>query len=132
MKSRNRKNICLKMSPVGPFFSEEDENHFFLWLGKIKSVKKVEGHLHTLNIEVDHKLTGTDELLEFIALFLRYNVDVKQLAVFKELKNSKQIKPWRDLIFGDKTPVAKKEEAANFAKSLKDKSQRGRSKLKTI
>lgn len=121
---KKEKNIELEMAPVGPWFSDEDEAVFFQWLDKIKCVKKYEGHFCTLYIEVDPDLVDKNELREMIALFLRYDVDMKQLAVFDRPEFAGWLKKWQgsEAIFGDKrtTEVREKakEEAIEFMHDL--------------
>ncbi len=112
---KKNSTVTLKMSPVGPFFSEKDEELFFEWLDKIKCVKKYEGHFCTLDIEVDADLIDENELREMIALFLRYDVDMKQLAMFDHPQFSVWLKNksthWYGVIFGDKSTIESKREA---------------------
>lgn len=115
------KNIKLEVNPVGPFFSDEDEAFFFRWLDKIKCVKKYEGRSHTLCIEVDSTLISENELREMVALFLRYDVDMKQLSVFKQSKFSRWLETWHELISGDKTTNEDKEEAREWLRTLAEK-----------
>ncbi len=49
---------------------------------KLKCVSKYEGRDNTLSIEVQASLVDEFELLEMLALFFRYGVDRKQIAVF--------------------------------------------------
>lgn len=74
--------VKLEMSPVGPWYSTLDETAFFEWLDKLNCVKKYEGRGSILTIEVLSSELTQQELLELIAIFYRYKVDVKQLAIF--------------------------------------------------
>jgi hypothetical protein len=74
--------VELKMSPVGPFYSQLDEDAFFAWLSKIKCVSKFEGRLDVLRMEVCAAQLDAQDLRELLSLFRRYGVDLRQLAVF--------------------------------------------------
>jgi hypothetical protein len=64
------------------FFSEYDESAFFDWLNKLACVQKYEGHGRTLYITVNSEAVDEDALREFLALFRRYGVAMRQLIAF--------------------------------------------------
>jgi hypothetical protein len=64
------------------YFSGHDEAAFFEWLKKIPCVQKIEGRGRTLHIAVELDALNEDALREFLALFRRYGVDMRQLARF--------------------------------------------------
>ena len=64
------------------FFSQGDEEAFFSWLSKLTCVKRYEGRGLTLYISVDPEAVDEDGLRELLAMFRRYGVELKQLAVF--------------------------------------------------
>jgi hypothetical protein len=64
------------------YYSECDEAAFFEWLDKLPCVKHYEGELDLLSIYVDEMRVDENALREFLALFRRYAVDMKQLRVF--------------------------------------------------
>jgi hypothetical protein len=64
------------------FFSEYDEAAYFEWLKKFVCIQKVEGRGQTLSITVDTEAVNEDALREFLALFLRYEIDMRQLRAF--------------------------------------------------
>lgn len=64
------------------FFSEYDESAFFDWLNKLVCVQKYEGRGRTLYITVNSEAVDEDALREFLALFRRYGVAMRQLIVF--------------------------------------------------
>lgn len=96
--------IVLEMSPVGPFYARGDEDSFFHWLSSIKSVEKYEGQGRVLYIDINPDLLDQYALKEIIALFHRYDVDMKQLAIFDTAEFSRWIRNkeayWYPKIFG--------------------------------
>lgn len=64
------------------YYSENDEAAFFEWLDKIACVEKYEGELDTLRIFVNHDLIDAASVYEFLALYRRYGIGMKQLQVF--------------------------------------------------
>jgi hypothetical protein len=64
------------------FFSRLDEEAFFTWLEKLPCVSKVEGKGDTVFIRVLESKVEECALRELLALFRRYGVGMKQLAVF--------------------------------------------------
>jgi hypothetical protein len=70
--------------------SENDESAFFEWLSKLECVQKYEGRGDTLSIHVIRNKVDESALRELLALFYRYGVDMRQLAVFE----SGDFQPW--------------------------------------
>lgn len=64
------------------YYSEYDESAFFEWLDKLACVEKYEGQLDVLNIYVNQARIDAGAVYELLALFRRYNVDMRQLRVF--------------------------------------------------
>lgn len=64
------------------FFSQGDEEAFFNWLNKLPFIKRCEGRGLTLYISVDPKAVDEGGLRELLAVFRRYGVELRQLAVF--------------------------------------------------
>ena len=64
------------------FFSHGDESAFFGWLNGMPFVEHYEGHGRTLHIMVNPAAVDENGLREILALFRRYGVGLKQLAVF--------------------------------------------------
>jgi hypothetical protein len=64
------------------FYSQGDEAAFFGWLSKLPFVERYEGRGLTLYISVNAMAVDEDGLRELLALFRRYGVELKQLAVF--------------------------------------------------
>ncbi|MDE1153151.1 MAG: hypothetical protein PW788_11500 [Micavibrio sp.] len=99
--------IELKMSPVGPFYTYNDEAAFFGWLDKITCIKGYEGIGTTLFIHVYASRVNMPQLLELIGVFIRYEIDCKQLAVFDNPKLKGKFRNrkayWYKHVFGKKS-----------------------------
>ena len=83
------------------YFSEGDEAAFFDWLDRIGCVGTVWGAGHDLFIPLARP--SNLELRELLALFHRYNVDMRQLARFANDRRkwfSDPIAYWRAAVFG--------------------------------
>jgi len=65
------------------YYSPLDEGAFFAWLDRIDCVARYDGLASDLTITLS-RAPDDDELREFIALFHRYGVDMRQLALFGE------------------------------------------------
>ena len=96
--------IVLQMQPVGSFYSPCDEAALFEWFDKIKCIKKYEGRGDTLYIYINPSEVGEDELSELLAVFFRYEINMKQLLVFDkdEFKSWFKNKDayWYEAVFG--------------------------------
>ncbi len=75
------KMTVLKATSVR-YFSSIDEDLFFAWIGRIRCIESYHGVGEELLIEIDADKVGPEELSELIALFLRYKVNLSQLAEF--------------------------------------------------
>ena len=64
------------------FFSQLDERAFFDWLKRLRCVSNVEGRGDTLFIRVVESKVDETALRDLLALFWRYGISMKQLAVF--------------------------------------------------
>ena len=82
------------------YFSNGDENAFFSWLKAIPAIERFEGAGRDLNISV-RELISDDDLRNIIALFKRYNIDMRQLAVFKNESNQMWVFDRRKFWFYD-------------------------------
>ena len=78
------KLICDSVS----YFSQGDETAFFNWLNSIECVVKVEGFGTELEVTVSSNNISDEELREFIAIFTRYGVELKQLRAFENSNNA--------------------------------------------
>ncbi len=89
----------------GPrYFSPGDEKAFFDWLQSIPCVSRVSGQVRDLHIVLKRAPTD-NQLRELIALFYRYRMDIKVLAVFTTSGNAlwfakDEIKFWHKRVFG--------------------------------
>lgn len=86
------------------YYSPLDENAFFQWLDKIGCVARYEGRGSDLTISLSRE-PDDDELRELIALFYRYGVDMRQLAIFGEGRARAWFRKrgmfWHDAVFGN-------------------------------
>lgn len=102
---KKNSTVILKMSPVGPFYSQYDEVAFFEWIDKLECVKKYEGQLRTLYIEVSLNV-NEQELKELLSLFYRYKINMRQLSVFDQKKFARWFRNedayWYKRVFGKK------------------------------
>jgi hypothetical protein len=73
---------------LSPFYSPTDEAHFFAWLGSIKGVTKLAGHLRDLHITLARAPSDT-ALSELIALCQRYRIGMRPLAAFRTARNAR-------------------------------------------
>jgi hypothetical protein len=63
------------------YYHRNDETAFFEWLGRMKCVERFEGEGLDLFIHLSRTPTDAD-LLELVAFFRRYGIDMRQLARF--------------------------------------------------
>ncbi|AZZ95960.1 hypothetical protein [Pseudoalteromonas sp. R3] len=88
------------------FLSTADEQSFFDRLNALSCVNDVFGQGFSIIIDTD-KSPDDKELRELIALFYRYNVDMKQLRVFLSKSNRIWFKHnrqsyWYKKVFGNR------------------------------
>ena len=72
------KLVCKRID----FYSAFDEDVFFEWLKKIPCVSTVRGFGEELYIDIDKSKFTEMHLREMLALFYRYDIDMRQLEVF--------------------------------------------------
>jgi len=86
------------------FFSRLDEGAFFTWLEKLPCISDVEGKGDTLFIRVLESKVDEYALRELLALFQRYGVGMRQLAVFNKREFAKWFHDrdayWYKSVFG--------------------------------
>lgn len=103
-----RKTVTLIANRV-EYGSYNDEAAFFEWLDKIRGVLSYDGEGDALYIHVNSRLNEAT-LRDFLALFDRYGVDMKQLAVFDSDKFSPWFRDknsyWYKSVFGNKAVKA--------------------------
>ena len=64
-----------------------DEDMFFTWIQKIPSIVKFDGWRNELYLHMKSKRISNRDLRELLALFHRYKINMKQLAIFLNSKN---------------------------------------------
>lgn len=74
------------------FYSRADEAAFFSWLNGIPEVKSVTGVGRELHIELSNNVFSEASLRELIALYFRYNGNMKELAKFVTPENESWLK----------------------------------------
>lgn len=88
----------------GPtYFSQQDEDVFFGWLQSIGCVDRVVGRLRSLHILLKRPPSEA-QLRELLALFQRYRLNMRPLAVLKTNRNARWFadpqKYWFRKVFG--------------------------------
>lgn len=90
------------------FFSKQDEAIFFEWIFRLDNIKKVSGKGCDVYLHVNTDDFTDWQLKELIALFSRYNVDMKQLRQLLTQENESWFCAttaqgfWHEHIFGEK------------------------------
>ena len=74
------------------YLSSLDEETFFAWLERISCVVEKRGIADELHVYVDQTKLSESDLRELLALFYRYEIDMKQLRIFLNKDN----KSWLD------------------------------------
>ncbi len=86
------------------FYSRQDEASFFARLQQLPCVVDVAGMGRILHIQVDRQRVDDEALTELLALFRRYQVDMRQLRVFDERRFARWFRRrqshWHDAVFG--------------------------------
>ena len=77
------KLICDSVS----FYTQSDEANFFNWLNSIECVQEVKGVGTEILLFISESEIQDEDLNDLIAIFTRYNINLKQLAQFKTNKN---------------------------------------------
>ncbi|MBF6545625.1 hypothetical protein [Nocardia brasiliensis] len=72
------------------YYSALDEAGFFGWLDRIRCVASYRGELRTLYLTVRLGAVDEDGLRELVALYRRYDIDLKQLRVL----DAERVGPW--------------------------------------
>lgn len=85
------------------FCSQLDEAAFFEWLQKIRCVQSFEEKEHKLKLSIDRDAVDRLALLDLLAVFFRYNLDLKQLLIFEKPEFSEWLRRkeayWQQLMF---------------------------------
>ena len=74
------------------FYSRADEAAFFSWLKSIPEVKSVTGVGRELHIELSNDVVSETSLRELLAIYSRYNGNMKELAKFVTPENESWLK----------------------------------------
>jgi hypothetical protein len=86
------------------FYSECDELSFFEWISKIRSVSKWSGKADEIHLYLPKSTISDKSLRELVALFYRYNIDMRQLEQFTNDRNRRwfadKTKVWHYKVFG--------------------------------
>jgi hypothetical protein len=91
------------------FYSMNDEKMFFEWIKNIECIKKFEGAGDELYLDLVGQELNYNDIKDLIALFYRYQIDMKQLAPFLNEGNKQAFAPWDKEIFGaKKSKISKK------------------------
>jgi hypothetical protein len=69
------------------FYSQQDEEVFFSWAQSIPSVQAITGRGSSIFLSIRSGAIPDRSLREFVALFHRYRIAMKQLAQFKSARN---------------------------------------------
>lgn len=84
------------------YFSHNDEAAFFEWMGKNKAITSFKGVGSDLLIEFSIG-ASEENVRDIIALFYRYNINMKQLAKLSTKRNSRWFTNkdmyWYNLVF---------------------------------
>jgi hypothetical protein len=112
-------SVVLKATGI-KYLSEHDEEVFFQWLGRLRSVTSVRGELQTEEITVTPSRLTDDELRELLALSTRYGVEMSQLSVFRARANASWFaRPtayWFKSVFGAKRGAKRRQPTATAAR----------------
>jgi hypothetical protein len=88
------------------FYSQADEVGFFRALESIKGIREIEGRGEDLVLTVPARLSQ-ESLRDLLGVFRRYGVDLRQLAVFRTVKNEGWFCDrgvwWFEAVFGEKS-----------------------------
>lgn len=91
------------------YYSPADEAAFFGWLKSISGVVSVEGKGRELVIKLRSSRLSASALRELIALYVRYDGNMKELAQFESASNASWFKSpdayWFKKVFGGKHDV---------------------------
>lgn len=77
----------LKRNPDGAHFSQGDERAFFEWAERISCIDKIDGSGEALHLHIRRRRISDSCLRELIALFLRHQGPLEQLAQFENAAN---------------------------------------------
>ena len=86
------------------YYSAGDERAFFAWLQSIPGVVKVEGRGRELCVHLRSKRLSAAALRELLALYSRYQGNMRELAQFEQSSNASWFRNpkayWYEGVFG--------------------------------
>lgn len=86
------------------YFSQLDEDHFFSWLQRIAGVSGIMSTPEGLAVTLAPGTFTDDSLDDLLALYARYQLDMRQLAQFETPENSAWLRNpkafWHKQVFG--------------------------------
>ena len=88
------------------YYSMIDEDLFFEWVKKIPSISTFNGVKDELYLHLTKNCLPDEDLRELLALFYRYQIDMKQFKVFlnsdnKEWFYDNETAYWHKKVFGN-------------------------------
>jgi len=88
------------------FYSQHDEKFFFAWIDDIPAIVDTHAQYDELYLYVESHDISNRSLRELIALFHRYNIDMRQLQAFLTENNRKWFYDnpkafWHEKVFQD-------------------------------
>lgn len=87
--------VCKKVY----FYSQLDENMFFVWIKSIPCIKKIEGAGDELYLDLVDRELNYEDIKDLIALLYRYKIKMNQLQPFITEKNKTAAEPWEKQIY---------------------------------
>lgn len=95
-----------------PYYTYQDEKHFYLWLESIPSVKRVYGGAKGLTIQLTDSGLDIDDWADLTALFVRYGIDMRAMRDLVTPENEAWAKDpkrfWYSFVFGGGPSKVKK------------------------
>src|SRR5437016_5336138 len=112
MKKNNEIVLVCKSVEFG---SQNDENAFFEWIGKINCIESILDQGKELYLHINKTTIDEYELRDILALFDRYKVNMKQLAQFLASDNKEWFYDkksyWYKRVFGDAGKIKSRKSA---------------------
>lgn len=87
--------VCKKVC----FYSQKDEDMFFLWIKSIACIEKFEGAGDELYLDLIPGELNYEDMRDLIALLYRYKIKMDQLKPFINENNKAAVKPWKKQIY---------------------------------
>lgn len=87
--------VCKKVY----FYSQLDEDVFFIWIKSIPCIKKFEGVGDELYLALVDRELSYEDMKNLIALLYRYKIKMDQLQSFVTENNRAAVEPWKKQIY---------------------------------